>query len=99
MSCSNVSEKYPKWLREEQDKGNIVVFEHTLFRNINFIGKEETVVEEFITNKNRKTIPILTRNGTSNLFSVGPSVQMLNEPSLKNLKKSSSNELIAQGLI
>ncbi|KAF0559892.1 kinase-like protein [Gigaspora margarita] len=63
---------------------------------------EETVVEEFITNKNRKTIPILTRNGTSNLFSVGPSVQMLNEPSLKNLKKSSSNELIelkAQGLI
>ncbi|CAG8525719.1 33616_t:CDS:2, partial [Gigaspora margarita] len=39
MSCSDVPEKYPNWLREEQNKGNIVVFEHTLFSNIKIIGK------------------------------------------------------------
>ncbi|CAG8857034.1 35943_t:CDS:2, partial [Gigaspora margarita] len=43
---------------------------------------EETVVEKFITNYNRKTIPILTKNGAATLFPIGPSVQMLNEPSI-----------------
>ncbi|KAF0537649.1 kinase-like protein [Gigaspora margarita] len=63
---------------------------------------EEIVAEEFITNDNRDLTPILTRNGTPNLLSVGPSVQILNEPNLKNLKKSSTDdaiELKAQGLI
>ncbi|CAG8752040.1 13064_t:CDS:2, partial [Dentiscutata heterogama] len=31
--------KYPNWLKEEQDKGNIVFFEYSLFRNIKDIGK------------------------------------------------------------
>ncbi|CAG8699465.1 16197_t:CDS:2, partial [Gigaspora margarita] len=34
---------------------------------------EEIVAEEFITNDNRYPTPILTRNGTPNLLSVGPS--------------------------
>ncbi|CAG8456815.1 5679_t:CDS:2, partial [Gigaspora rosea] len=34
---------------------------------------EEIVAEKFITNDNRYPAPILTRNGTPNLLSVGPS--------------------------
>ncbi|RIB22640.1 kinase-like domain-containing protein [Gigaspora rosea] len=55
---------------------------------------EETVVEEFITNDNQKPIPILTRNGAYNLFPIGPTIQTLNEPSLRNPNQTSPDDTI-----
>ncbi|CAG8802022.1 26095_t:CDS:2, partial [Racocetra persica] len=39
MSCSDMLSKYSKWLNEEVENGNIVVYEYTLFNNIEVIGR------------------------------------------------------------
>ncbi|CAG8623207.1 12614_t:CDS:2, partial [Gigaspora rosea] len=55
---------------------------------------EETMIKEFITNSDQKPIPILTRNIAPNLFALTPTVQTLNEPSLKNPKQTSPGDAI-----
>ncbi|RIB29154.1 kinase-like domain-containing protein [Gigaspora rosea] len=55
---------------------------------------KEIKVEEFITNSDQRPIPILTRNGASNLFPVGLTVQTLNDPGLKNPKQTSPDDAI-----
>ncbi|CAG8585209.1 13126_t:CDS:2, partial [Dentiscutata erythropus] len=94
MSCSK---KYSKWLEEELQKGNIAFYKYSEFENVEYIGKEildtldkmpkETVDEVFITNRNRRLIPILTRNGSPNLLSVGPSTQIFREPSSSSFRR------------
>ncbi|CAG8638313.1 6862_t:CDS:2, partial [Gigaspora rosea] len=130
MSSPNVQNKYPEWLKKEQNEGNIVFYDYSQFKNVKDIGKggfglissaycdgtkvalknlntkeatrefvneviiKETVVEEFITNDNQKPIPILTRNGAYNLFPIGPTIQTLNEPSLRNPNQTSPDDTI-----
>ncbi|CAG8823801.1 18333_t:CDS:1, partial [Racocetra fulgida] len=62
---------------------------------------EETKVEEFIINRNPRTIPILTRNSIPTAVSAGPNMQRINEPSLKksSQKQDDARELKAQGLV
>ncbi|RIB22642.1 hypothetical protein C2G38_2173412 [Gigaspora rosea] len=59
---------------------------------------EETMFEEFITNSEQKPMPILTRNGASNLFLVGPTVQTLNEPESLKINLDDVDALKSQGL-
>ncbi|CAG8747839.1 30510_t:CDS:2, partial [Racocetra persica] len=56
--------------------------------------------EEFIINHNRKSTPILTKNGSPTFLSVQSNVQITNEPNLErsSQRKDEANELKARGL-
>ncbi|CAG8473073.1 14918_t:CDS:2, partial [Dentiscutata heterogama] len=74
--------KYSEWLKVELQKGNIAFYEYSLFENvIKDIGKdtisEETIAETSIINRNRRPLPILTRN-VPHTLSVGPSAKVEN---------------------
>ncbi|CAG8746101.1 17781_t:CDS:2, partial [Dentiscutata erythropus] len=83
MSCAK---KYSEWLEEEIQKGNIAFYKYSEFENVKHIG-QETVDEVFITNRNRRFIPVLTRNGSPDLLSVGPSAQIFRESSSSSLRR------------
>ncbi|CAG8786992.1 29916_t:CDS:2, partial [Racocetra persica] len=76
-----MSERYPEWLKKEQENGNITVYKFSQFKNVEIIGNG---VEVFITNSNRRLIPIITRNVTSTLFPIDLNLPI---PSLKPQKE------------
>ncbi|KAF0539814.1 kinase-like protein [Gigaspora margarita] len=75
---TNFSELYKKcWNIDPQKRPTT----QEILMILDNILKETVDTEMFIINRHRRLTPILTRNGSPNLLSVGPSAQIFKEPS------------------